>query len=582
MSKRIKKGIIASPGIKIGKAAVFYGEEEKIPQYHINEDKVEQEVERFDNALEKTRQEIYDIQLKISDDSYGDLAEIFSTHLMALEDPVYVEKARSTIKSERRNAEWVVNDISLELIRSLSNIDNDYFQERITDISDINKRIIGHLRKKYIVTFSNIEPDSVIFASDITPSETALMNRKNVLAFVTDHGGKTSHTAIMSRSMNIPAIVGMNDITSYVKNGDRVIVDAIHGEIIINPSQEEIEEYLRYEQDIFEIEHELEKLYSLPTQTLDGVEVEIWGNIERPEEMELIKSHGARGIGLFRSEFLFLGESLPNEEEQCSQYSQVSKFFESFPVTIRTIDIGGDKIHGFTKMHREMNPFLGCRSIRFSLKNPEIFITQLRAILKASVNTNIKIMFPMISTLDELFEAKSHLVDVMREFDEAGIPYNRDIEIGMMVEVPSAVVASDIFAEHVDFFSVGTNDLVQYVLAVDRVNETVANLYNPVDIAVLRYLKVITDIAEKHNKPVSICGEMAGEPKYTMLLLGLGYRQLSMSSKNIYQIKKIIRSVTLEECENLAGRLLTMSSASEIEHEVVTYMTEKFPDLIIP
>jgi len=581
MSKRIKKGIIASPGIKIGKAAVFHGEVVKIPKYNISDRNVDQEIERFNNALQKTKDEIYDIQIKISNDSFSDLAEIFSTHLMALEDPIFTEKAREKIKDEQRNAEWVVNDISLDLINSLGKIDDEYFKERIIDISDINKRLIGHLQQKSVLKMSSIEKGSVVFASNLTPSETAIMNRKNVLAFVTDHGGKTSHTAIMARSMNIPAIVGMDDITSYVKNGDIVIVDAVHSEIIINPTDEEIAEYAKYESDIIEIEHELEKLNSLPSQTIDNVDITIYGNIEIPEEMEVIKSHGAQGIGLLRSEFLFLGEKLPDEESQFKQYSNVADFFKSLPVTIRTIDVGGDKIEGFTKIHKELNPFLGCRSIRFSLKNPEIFITQIRAILRASVNSNINIMFPMISTIDELLEAKSHLFDVMKEFDTSGIPYNKDIKVGMMVEVPSAVISADIFADHVDFFSVGTNDLVQYVLAVDRVNEKVADLYNPVDISVLRYLKMIADIARSNNRPVSICGEMAGEPKYTMLLIGLGYRQLSMSSKYMYQIKSIIRSVTVEECEEFANRLLMMASASEIEHELVTFMSDKFPALIL-
>ncbi len=581
MSKRIKKGIIASPGIKIGKAAVFHGNNVKIPKYNISDRNIDQEIERFNNALEKTRDEIYEIQIKISNDSFSDLAEIFSTHLMALEDPIFTEKAREKIKTEKRNAEWVINDISLNLISTFSKIEDDYLKERIIDISDINKRLIGHLQQKSNTNMSNIEKGSVIFASDLTPSETAVMNRKNVLAFVTDHGGKTSHTAIIARSMNIPAIVGMDDITSYVKNGDMVIVDAVHGEIIINPTQEEIEEYSKYENDIIEIENELEKLNTLPSQTIDNVEISIYGNIEIPEEMGVIKSHGAQGIGLLRSEFLFLGKKLPDEESQFKQYSSVAQFFESLPVTIRTIDVGGDKIEGFTKLHKEQNPFLGCRSIRFSLKNPEIFITQLKAILRASVNNNINVMFPMISTIDELLEAKSHLYDVMKELDVSGIPYNKKLKIGMMVEVPSAVVSADIFADHVDFFSVGTNDLVQYVLAVDRVNEKVADLYNPVDISVLRYLKMIADIAKKKNKPVSICGEMAGEPKYTMLLLGLGYRQLSMSSKYMYQIKSIIRSVTTRECEEFANRLLMMASASEIEHELVTFMSDKFPDLIL-
>jgi len=536
MSKSIKKGIIASPGIRIGKALVFHGDEVKIPKYHIDETRLEDEIARFEEAVAKTKSEILEIQEKISNDSFSDLAEIFSTHLMALEDPIFIERARKKIRSEKRNSEWVINDISIDLIATLSKIEDEYLKERIIDISDINKRLIGNLQKKQKMNLSEVNENSIIFAADLTPSETALLNRQYVLAFVTDRGGKTSHTAIMARSMDIPAIVGMDDITSYVKTGDLVIVDAVHGEILINPSQEEIDQYLKFQKDINEVENELAKLTNLPAQTIDNTEIFIFGNIEIPDEMDVIKSHGAHGIGLYRSEFLFLDKTLPNEESQLCQYKKVIDFFKPYPVTIRTLDFGGDKIHEFMKSHREANPFLGCRSIRFSLKNQDIFKTQLRAILRASAYGNVKIMFPMISTVEELLQAKEITFEMMRELDSTNTPYDKKVEIGIMVEVPSAVIAADILAEYVDFFSVGTNDLVQYILAVDRINEKVADLYNPLDISVLRYLRTISEIAASHSTPISICGEIAGEPKYTMLLLGLGFRQLSMSSKYMYQI----------------------------------------------
>lgn len=581
MSKRVKKGIIASPGIRIGKAIVFHGDEVKIPKYHITETRLEIEIERFDEALDKTKNEILEIQDKISSDKYSDLAEIFSTHLMALEDPHFTERARKKIRQEKRNAEWVINDISIDLINTLSRIEDEYLKERIIDISDINKRLIGNLQKKKKMNLSDIREDIILFAADLTPSETAVLNRQHVLAFVTDHGGKTSHTAIMARSMDIPAIVGMDDITSYVKNGDMVIVDAIHGEIIINPSDDEISEYIKYQRDIDEIENELSKLTNLPAQTLDNIEIFLYGNMEIPDEMNIIKTHGAQGIGLFRSEFLFLDKALPDEESQYCQYRKVVESFKPFPVTIRSLDLGGDKIHSFMKTQREMNPFLGCRSIRFSLKNPEIFRTQLRAILRASAHGKVKLMFPMISTLEELLQAKEITHSIMNELQSSGIAYDSGIEIGIMIEVPSAVIAGDILAEHVDFFSVGTNDLVQYILAVDRVNEKVADIYNPLDISVLRYLKHISDIARTSSTAISICGEIAGEPRFTMLLLGLGFRELSMSSKYMYQIKRIIRSVTIEECEMLANNLLSLKRTDDIEHALMEVMHQKFPDLII-
>jgi len=463
----------------------------------------------------------------------------------------------------------------------LSKIEDEYLKERIIDISDINKRLIGNLQKKQKMNLSEVNENSIIFAADLTPSETALLNRQYVLAFVTDRGGKTSHTAIMARSMDIPAIVGMDDITSYVKTGDLVIVDAVHGEILINPSQEEIDQYLKFQKDINEVENELAKLTNLPAQTIDNTEIFIFGNIEIPDEMDVIKSHGAHGIGLYRSEFLFLDKTLPNEESQLCQYKKVIDFFKPYPVTIRTLDFGGDKIHEFMKSHREANPFLGCRSIRFSLKNQDIFKTQLRAILRASAYGNVKIMFPMISTVEELLQAKEITFEMMRELDSTNTPYDKKVEIGIMVEVPSAVIAADILAEYVDFFSVGTNDLVQYILAVDRINEKVADLYNPLDISVLRYLRTISEIAASHSTPISICGEIAGEPKYTMLLLGLGFRQLSMSSKYMYQIKRIIRSVNIQECESLARSILQMKRTVDIEKAVIENMNLKFPEITI-
>ncbi len=581
MSKKIKKGIIASPGIKIGKALVFRGDEVKIPKYHIDESRLSYEIERFDEALTQTKNEILEIQDKIVNDNFSDLAEIFSTHLMALEDPIFVERARKKIKTEKRNCEWVINDISIDLIATLSKIEDEYLKERIIDISDINKRLIGNLQKKQKMNLSEIKENSIIFAADLTPSETALLNRQYVLAFVTDRGGKTSHTAIMARSMDIPAIVGMDDITSYVKTGDLVIVDAVHGEILINPSEEEIAEYIKFQKDINLVETELAKLTNLPSQTTDNTEIFIYGNIEFPNEMDIIKSHGAHGIGLYRSEFLFLDKDLPSEDAQLAQYRKVIDFFNPHPVTIRTLDYGGDKIHDFMKTHQEMNPFLGCRSIRFSLKNPGIFKTQLRAILRASAFGNVKMMFPMITTVEELLQAKEITYEMMRELDKDGIAYDKNIEIGIMVEVPSAVIAGDILAEHVDFFSVGTNDLVQYILAVDRVNEKVADLYNPLDISVLRYLRTISDIASSNSKPISICGEIAGEPKFTMMLLGLGFRQLSMSSKNMYQVKRIIRSVNIQECESLSRALLQMKRTVDIEKAIVENMSQKFPEIII-
>ncbi len=580
MSKHITTGTIASPGIKIGKAYVLQGHKVFIPKYTLRNDEVEKELARYEMALEKTKSDIREIQQQISENLSNDMADIFTSHLMVLEDPKLDDRARETILKEKRNAEWVINDISLELIHSLDSIEDEYIRERIIDISDINKRLISNLQKSEATSLADINEEVIVFAPDLTPSETAIMNREMILAFVTNKGGRTSHTAIMARALDIPAIVGTINATSQVKTGDKVIVDAIHGEIIIDPTKEEIDEFKRYRDDFNRLEKELENLTSLPSQTLDSEEIFIYGNIEIPDEMKIIQDHGAQGIGLFRSEFLFLDKSLPDEERQFHEYKRVVEFYNPAPVTIRTLDVGGDKVYAYTKAHKERNPFLGCRAIRFSLENETLFRIQLRAILRASHYGNVKLMFPMITTVEELKLSKAIVIEIMEEFDKTGIPYDKEIQIGVMIEVPSAVINADILARHADFFSIGTNDLVQYILAVDRISEKIAYLYNPLNPAVLRFLKQIVTVSNDFNIPVSICGEMAGEPQYTMVLLGLGFKHLSMSPTYMYQVKRIIRSVKLEECRAMVKQLFELEDTADIEDLVRVTFKEKFQETI--
>ncbi|MCP4130330.1 MAG: phosphoenolpyruvate--protein phosphotransferase [bacterium] len=580
MSTIIKSGTIASPGIKIGKAFVSHGNKIIIPKYKITN--VDKELERFESAIEKTKLEISLIQQQIASSLSKDMADIFSSHLMVLEDPLIDEKARKTIREEKRNAEWVINDISVELINSLSTIEDEYLKERIIDISDINKRIIGNLQKTVTSTITDINEEVIVFSPDLTPSETALMSKEFVLAFVTDEGGKTSHTAIMARALEIPAIVGTRNATSMVKSGDTVIIDAVHGQIIVNPTEKEIQEFNRYKKEYIELELELAKLTTLPAQTLDGENIFIYGNIEIPEEKKIIKDHGAQGIGLLRSEFLFLEPSaLPDEEKQFQEYKKVVEFFHPFPVTIRTIDVGGDKVYAYTTPYKEKNPFLGCRAIRFSLENLDIFKIQLRAILRASNYGNVKLMFPMISSVEEFKKARSFTEEVMEDLKKEGIPFDEDIPIGLMIEVPSAAINADILAKYADFFSIGTNDLVQYLLAVDRINEKIAYLYNPLNIAFLRFLKQIMNVSQDLSVPISICGQIAGEPQYTMVLLGLGYRHFSMSPTYMYQVKKIIRSVTIAECEKLVEGLFKLEDTADIENKVRSTFREKFQEILL-
>ncbi|HOO72067.1 MAG TPA: phosphoenolpyruvate--protein phosphotransferase [Spirochaetota bacterium] len=581
MSQTITRGIIASPGIRIGKAFVFQGNKIIIPKYMLRDDEIEDELARYERAFEQTKKEIQAIQTQIATNLSKEMSDIFTSHLMVLEDPQIDEQARIKIRQEKRNIEWIINDISLDLVNSLGKIQDDYIRERIIDLSDISKRLIANLQKTTTASLSDLKEEVIVFASDLTPSETALMNKNLILAFVTDKGGKTSHTSIMARALEIPAIVGTLNTTSLVKNGDTVIVDAIHGKIIIDPTDEEVREFRKAQKEFNKLELELSKLTNLPAKTLDSEDIFIYGNIEIPEEKKIIKDHMAQGIGLFRSEFLFLNRSLPDEDMQFKEYKRVVEFFNPMPVTIRTIDVGGDKIYAYTREYKERNPFLGCRAIRFSLENIDLFKIQVRAILRASNFGNVKIMFPMITTVEEFKKARGFVEETMKELDHEGVPYDENIDIGLMIEVPSAIINADLLSKYADFFSIGTNDLVQYVLAVDRISEKIAYLYNPLNIAVLRLLKNVIETTRKNSVPISICGEMAGEPQYTMVLLGLGFRHLSMSPTYMYQVKKIIRSVKISECEALVDHLLTLEDTSEIEDEVRKTFKEKFHEILI-
>jgi len=538
MSDKIISGIVASPGIRIGKAYLYKGAKVIIPKYTILDDEVDSQISRFDLAREKTKNEIRTIQQQMAQNISSDIADIFATHIMAIDDPVVHQRIIDAIKKERKNVEWAINDISLELINQLESIDDEYMRERIIDISDIHKRLIANLQKTEFQSLADLKDEVIVFAQDLTPSDTALMNRENVLAFVTDKGGRTSHTAILARALEIPALVGTGNATSCIKNGDTVIIDSLHGQVIVNPSPEEITEYIRYQEDLLVLEHELSKMNRLPSITQDKVAIEVLGNIELPEEMQVIRDHaararrfGAQGIGLFRSEFLFMDKFLPNEEKQLESYRKVVEAFHPLPVTIRTIDVGGDKVYALSESYKERNPFLGCRAIRFSLSHIPMFKTQLRAILRASAFGKVKLMFPMISTAEEVIRSKELLEEAKESLRSEGLAFDEKIPVGIMIEVPSAALNADRLAKHSDFFSVGTNDLVQYMLAVDRIGEKVAYLYKPVDLAVLRILRHIAKAGKENNTPLSICGEIAGEPKYTMLLLGLGLAGVAVARK---------------------------------------------------
>ncbi|MBP9022431.1 MAG: phosphoenolpyruvate--protein phosphotransferase [Spirochaetes bacterium] len=581
MAREILNGIVASPGIRIGTAYLYKGARIVIPKYTISESEVEQQISRLNVAVSKTKQEIKEIQQQVASSLSDEMADIFTSHLMVLEDPQIVKKAIEITQKEKRNIEWVLNDISLQLIQSLDSIEDDYMRERILDISDIHKRLIGNLQKVEFESLADLKDEVIVFAAELTPSDTASMNKDNVLAFVTNSGGRTSHTAILARALEIPAIVGTVHGTSRIKEGDKVIVDGVHGKVLINPTDEEIQDYIDHQQKLLILEKELSKLTYQPSVTKDGTRIILNGNIELPEEMRIMKEKGASGIGLFRSEFLFIGSNLPDEEKQYREYVRVIEYFKPAPVTIRTIDVGGDKIFSFNKEYVERNPFLGCRAVRFSLANIPIFKTQLRAILRASSFGNVKLMIPMISTVNEIYSVKEILEEVKYELRTEGHSFDENIKFGIMMEVPAAIITADILAKHVDFFSVGTNDLIQYTLAVDRIGEKIAYLYNPLDLSVLRMLKRVVEIAKVTNTSISICGEIAGEPKYTMLLLGLGFRELSMSASFMNHIRQIIRNVTIAECEQIAADLFTIEKTHESERYLKDYLKNKFDFVIM-
>lgn len=580
MSKLIT-GIPASPGLRIGKVYVHKGKDLEVPCYTITEDDIPQEIIRLEEALAKTKSDIKAIQDQLDKNISKDLADIFLSHLMVLEDPLITQKVINNLKEKKNNVEWIIHQISEELISSIQSIDDEYLRERIIDVSDIYKRLINHLQKKETGNKLTLLKDEIIlFAKDLTPSDTATLNKNKVLAFVTDTGGKTSHTAIMARALAIPAIVGTVNGTSRVNDGDIVIIDAIHGQVILEPSKEDIETFIQNQNNLLKLDKELSKLNTLPAVTVDNEYIVINGNIEDPAEKEILSNHGADGIGLYRTEFLFLDKELPDEETQLANYKEVVEYFNPKPVVIRTIDVGGDKIYSLSKSTKESNPFLGCRAIRFSLANEKLFRIQLRAILRSSNYGKVKLMFPMISTVEELLKAKSITEEVKEELRREGILFDEKIEIGIMIEVPSAAIISDLLALHCDFFSVGTNDLIQYTIAVDRINDNIAYLYNPFNPSIIRTLKLIADNSRKYNIPLSICGEMAGDPRYTILLLGLGYRNFSMSTVFMYQIKQIIRSISITECEEFVDKILEMDLTDDINDEMQKLMEEKFPGLI--
>ncbi|MGG0554741.1 phosphoenolpyruvate--protein phosphotransferase [Priestia aryabhattai] len=557
-------GIAASSGIAIAKAFRLENPELKIDRKTIQD--IELEIERFEKALTKSKEELEAIRNHALKELGEDKADIFSAHLLVLNDPELINPIKEQIKSEKINAEFALNDVSTRFIDMFKAMENEYMQERAADIQDVTKRTLAHLLGVTIANPSMISEEVVIIAEDLTPSDTAQLNRKYVKGFTTDIGGRTSHSAIMARSMEIPAVVGTKTVTDDVENGALIIIDGLEGKIFVNPSEDLVKMY-EDKKVAFEAQKaEWAKLLNKRTVSADGYHVELAANIGTPEDVKGVLENGAEGVGLYRTEFLYMGRTqLPTEEEQLEAYTSVLKRMTDKPVVVRTLDIGGDKELPYLNLPKEMNPFLGFRAIRLCLEMQDMFRTQLRALLRASIYGSLKIMFPMIATLDEFRKAKSILIEEKEKLQKEGIPVAENIEVGMMVEIPSSAVMADIFAREVDFFSIGTNDLIQYTLAADRMNERVSYLYQPYNPAILRLIKNVIDAAHKHGRWVGMCGEMAGDEVAIPILLGLGLDEFSMSAASILKARSQILKLSKSELEKAVQQILNMETTSEVE-----------------
>jgi phosphotransferase system enzyme I (PtsI) len=561
---RIKKGIGVSPGVAIAPAVVIDAEEFDIPQRHVPVDHAQAELSRLRRAVSVSQKEILDLRKRAVERIGKETASIFDFHLGLLEDKVLDEKFADTILNGNVAAEYAVATVLRGYAKEFLAMPQ-HFADRVKDVYDIEKRLLRNLTGQHRQSLSHLQRDIVLLAHDLTPSQTVGMDREHIRGLAIDAGGKTSHTAIVARAMGIPAIVGLNDITSETSGGDTVIIDGNRGVVVLNPDQATLEEYQRFSQQQVEFIHSLDVLRDLPAVTRDGHEVRIVGNIEFPHEVRNVLEKGGQGIGLYRTEFLYLGADLePTEEDHYQAYVEVITQCEDRPVVIRTVDLGADKYTQSRAKAPERNPFLGCRSIRYCLQNIEMFKTQIRAILRASVNGQVSMLFPLVTDLLELRQAKTIVRDVSEDLEEEGVDHARDIPIGIMVETPSAALHADAFVREVDFFSIGTNDLIQYTLAVDRGNEKVASLFSAAHPAVLRLIRQVVRTGEQHQVLVSLCGEMAADPLYTLLLLGIGLRTFSCTPPAIPEIKKIIRSATMEHATQVARRVLGFDSDKEI------------------
>ncbi len=571
------KGIAAAPGISIAKAYRIGKEEFLIPKVPIRTEDIPLQLQLFEEALIATRKEIIELQKKIGLDMGQEEAQIFDAHLLVLEDRMLIEEIISRLKKEQINVAYIFSEVLKKYIEVFSKIEDDYLRERTADLNDVGKRILRNLLGKEYKGLKDLKEKAVVVAHDFSPSDTAAMKKEVVVAFITDIGGKTSHTAIMAKSLEIPAVVGTMDATSKIQSGDTLIVDGGMGIVIVNPDEDTLRIYRDQIEKLKGISERFLAVKDLPAVTLDGRNIEIAANIELPSEIPSVKSHGAKGIGLYRTEFFYMNrKDAPAEEEHFQAYKYVASALHPDAVVIRTLDLGGDKFLSQFEMPKEIQPFLGCRAIRFCLARPDVFKVQLRAILRASAFGNLRLMYPMISGIEELQQANAILEECKEELRREGVSFDENIRVGVMIEIPSAAMTADLLSKEADFFSIGTNDLIQYSLAVDRANEKIAYLYEPAHPAVLRMIKNIIDAAHQNNIWVGMCGEMASDEIFALVLLGLGLDEFSLSSLAIPQIKYIIRSVTYAQAKNIANEVLGLSTAKAVE----TFMQDRLREIL--
>ncbi|MDU2145615.1 MAG: phosphoenolpyruvate--protein phosphotransferase, partial [Staphylococcus sp.] len=558
MSKLIK-GIAASDGVAIAKAYLLVEPDLSFANEKITD--TDAEIKKFRNALEASKIELTKIRNNAEKSLGADKAAIFDAHLLVLDDPELIQPIEDKIANEKVNAPEALNEVTTQFITIFESMDNEYMRERAADIRDVSKRVLAHLLGVELPNPSMIDESVVIIGNDLTPSDTAQLNKEFVQGFVTNIGGRTSHSAIMSRSLEIAAVVGTKSITHEVKQGDMVIVDGITGDVIIDPTEDELIAYQNKRERFFEDKKELQKLRDAETVTVDGEHAELAANIGTPDDLYGVMENGAEGIGLYRTEFLYMGrDQMPTEDEQFEAYKKVLETMKDKRVVVRTLDIGGDKELPYLNLPKEMNPFLGYRAIRLCLDQQDIFRTQLRALLRASAYGKLNIMFPMVATIKEFRDAKAILLEEKDKLTSEGQEVADDIEVGIMVEIPSTAALADIFAKEVDFFSIGTNDLIQYTMAADRMSERVSYLYQPYNPAILRLVKQVIEASHKEGKWTGMCGEMAGDETAIPLLLGLGLDEFSMSATSILKARRQINGLSKNEMAELANRAINCAT----------------------